>query len=139
MNNSNTPGFIVAGAVNHLRRWCVCKENIITGSMTLRRSPVIIIIVRKSGQISCVPILCYTYDIYYDRNVVFLYNILFGNVFYVCLIFAVYIYSICIYLFFQDVLNRRLEERTDEMVERGLVDELCQFKKELSKMTGTDK
>nr|QUH22250.1 tRNA dimethylallyltransferase [Megoura viciae] len=37
-----------------------------------------------------------------------------------------------------DVLNRRLEERTDEMVERGLVDELCQFKKELSKMTGTE-
>lgn len=36
MNNSNAPGFIVAGAVNHLRRWrvCVCKENIITGSMT---------------------------------------------------------------------------------------------------------
>jgi len=49
---------------------------------------------------------------------------------------------ICIYLFhffFQDVLNRRLEERTDEMVERGLVDELCQFKTELSKMTGIDK
>ncbi|XP_015366387.1 PREDICTED: tRNA dimethylallyltransferase, mitochondrial isoform X1 [Diuraphis noxia] len=37
-----------------------------------------------------------------------------------------------------DVLNRRLEERTDEMVERGLVDELCQFKTELSKMIGTD-
>ncbi|XP_022162711.1 tRNA dimethylallyltransferase, mitochondrial [Myzus persicae] len=36
-----------------------------------------------------------------------------------------------------DVLNKRLEERTDEMVERGLVDELSQFKRELSKMTGT--
>ncbi|XP_060837365.1 uncharacterized protein LOC132919642 [Rhopalosiphum padi] len=37
-----------------------------------------------------------------------------------------------------DVLNRRLEKRTDEMVERGLIDELCQFKNELSKITGTD-
>jgi len=37
---------------------CVCKENIITGSMTLRRSSMKIIIVRKSRQISCVPI-CY--------------------------------------------------------------------------------
>lgn len=58
----------------------------------------IIIIVRKSGQISCVPML------YYDRNVVFFFFydiILFGNVFYVCLIlFAVYIYCIFIYLFF---------------------------------------
>jgi len=101
MNNSNTPGFIVAGAVNHLRRWCVCKENIITGSMTLRRSSMILIIVRKSGQISCV----YLYAIpmiYYYRNVVFFYNNLFGNVFYVCLVllFAVYIYCICIFFTF---------------------------------------
>jgi len=50
--------------------------------------------------------------------------------------FCVFIYS---FFFPQDVLNRRLEERTDEMVERGLVDELCRFKKELSKMTGADK
>ncbi|KAE9527068.1 hypothetical protein AGLY_013716 [Aphis glycines] len=37
-----------------------------------------------------------------------------------------------------DILNKRLEERTDEMVERGLINELCQFKNELSKITGTD-
>lgn len=39
----------------------------------------------------------------------------------------------------QDVLNRRLDERTEEMVERGLVDELCQFKNQLAKKTGTNK
>lgn len=46
---------------------------------------------------------------------------------------------ICIFFFFQNVLNRRLEERTDDMVKRGLVDELCEFKNELAKKTGTNK
>jgi len=37
----------------------------------------------------------------------------------------------------QDVLNGRLERRTDEMVERGLVDELSRFKDELTKQKTT--
>ncbi|XP_025416630.1 uncharacterized protein LOC112687878 isoform X2 [Sipha flava] len=36
-----------------------------------------------------------------------------------------------------DVLNNRLEKRTDEMVKRGLVGELCEFKNQLVKSTGT--
>lgn len=132
MNNSNTPDFIVAGAVNHLRWWCVCKENIITGSMTLHCGwSAIIIIVRKDGQISCV----YLPTMLYSKCRIFSFHMIFFQK-------RVLFYSsfLCFIIFFtQDVLNKRLEERTDEMVERGLIDELCQFKKELSKITGTDK
>jgi len=136
MNNSNTPGFIVAGAVNHLRWWwwwCVCKENIITGSMTLRRGrSAIIIIVRKDGQISCV----YLPAMLYSKCRIFSFHMIFCSE--TCFILFV-IFMFYYIFFFQDVLNKRLEERTDEMVERGLIDELCQFKNELSKITGTDK
>lgn len=43
------------------------------------------------------------------------------------------------FFFSQDVLNARLDKRTDEMLKRGLADELCAFKNELAKSTGTNK
>lgn len=58
--------------------------------------------------------------------------VFFQNVFYNIFIYCLNFFSP------QDVLNRRLEERTDEMVERGLVDELCQFKNQLVKKTSTN-
>ncbi|XP_050433908.1 tRNA dimethylallyltransferase isoform X2 [Adelges cooleyi] len=35
-----------------------------------------------------------------------------------------------------DVLGKRLDERTDQMIDRGLIRELCEFKKDLSRTRG---
>lgn len=78
-------------------------------------------------------------------------NLAFGDFYVIFFLFfpiRVLLYILCIIYFifflhhfvsFQDVLNRRLENRTDEMAVRGLIDELCDFKNELAKKTGTNK